>query len=71
MDDIELWKAILGPLGAFAPFSVLAYWIMRTQAATIAAKDAQLAALNEKVLTAFNASTTALVEVRAELRAQS
>lgn len=71
MDDLELWKVILGPLGAFAPFAVLSYWVMRTQQAALAAKDAQLAALNEKVLAAFNASTTAMVEVRAELRAQS
>jgi len=71
MDDLALWQSVLGSLGAFAPSAVLSYWLIRNQAETIKAKDAQLAALNEKVLDAFKASTTALVEVRAELRAQS
>lgn len=69
MEDLELWKLVLMPLGAFAPCAVLGYWLIRNQAEVIKTKDAQLAALNEKVLNAFKDSTTALVEVKAELRA--
>jgi len=71
MDDLELWKSVLGSLGAFAPFAVLSYWIMRTQADSIKVKDAEISRLNDKMLDAIKASTTALAEVKAELRAQS
>lgn len=66
----ELLKAVLPGLGAFGPFAVLAWWIINNQAKQLEAKDAQLVAINEKVLDAVKTGTAALVEVRAELRAQ-
>jgi hypothetical protein len=70
VNDVELWKSVGSALGAFAPFAVLAWWIIKRQAEMIAAKDAQLAAINDKILDAFKAGTAALTEVKAELRSQ-
>ena len=44
---------VLPGLGAFAPFAVLAWWVVRTQAKQLEAKDAHSRKITERIVEAL------------------
>jgi hypothetical protein len=50
--DVILMTVLPG-LGAFAPFAVLAWWVVRTQAKQLETKEAHLRKISERVVEAL------------------
>ena len=68
-NDMEvILMTVLPGLGAFAPFAVLAWWIVCNQAKQLEAKDAHCREITDRVVEALTRANTA-VHARAEQRA--
>lgn len=54
----EIFQVFLPGLGAFAPFAVLAWWVVRTQARQLEMKDAHSRRVTERIVEALIKSVT-------------
>lgn len=65
-DDII--QQILPSFGAFAPFAILAWWIISNQAADIKSKDERYRELVEKVIDMGKQSSQVMAELKAAIK---
>ena len=56
VDMDEIFQIFLPGLGAFAPFAVLAWWVVRTQAKQLEAKEAHYRKITEQIVEALTTS---------------